>query len=320
MRRVRRLIDAARRLSENDGTVTSTAGISDEEVVQYLNDAQDHIFNRMEDISSEYFTEEDFISTVRDQEAYGLPPRTYLGSNVLTVEYSRDGSTNYFYMLPFASMKDRNTNTDAQYPNQYILRNGQILLNPIPDSAVTNAVRVNRVVERPRLDKRRAQIDAVTVSSGEVTALTVDITDYTNYFPYATAFSDSSILVDDYFSIVDAAGTIKARNIPITAISTSTGVATITSYTPEETTETAAIGDYLVAGANATTHAQLPDICERFLIHYTAIQLMLRDGTVNIEGQADILQRIEATILNAWSGNVDDVVTPTITDYTYFKI
>lgn len=320
MRRVKWLIDRIRALSENEGTVSDSAGISDEDVLQYINEAQRVLFGKLEVANNNPFVAEDFITTVANQEEYSLPPRTYLKNNIVSVEYSHTGDTNDFSRLRRMGFTERDTSNLAIHPRKYLIRNGSILLNPIPTTAVTNGVRVQYVVDPPRVDKRRAQLDSVTVSSGQVTALSVDITDYTDYFSGASDFSDTSILVDDYFCVVGADGTIKARNIPITAISTSNGDATITSYTPESTSETAATGDYLVAGTNSTSHSILPTHMERYLIEFSVWRMLRRDSSVEAAESAPELVVILEEMLKSWQDIDDDVKYPAILNTRYLYI
>ena len=305
------LITAVRRLTENEGTVNANVGISDEEFLQYFNDAQDYLMFGLEFINRKPYTREVKMDSVNAQEAYDLPARTYLGHNVVVVEYALTGNINDYVELRLTTVHERDT-TNAT-PWRYIIRNKQILLNPTPNLSVTNGIRIQYVERLDRLDKRRAQVDAITVSSGQVTALTVDITDYTNYFSGATAFSDTSILVDDYFSIVGADGAVKARNIPITAINTSTGVCTITSYTPEATTETGAINDYLVAGTSAVTNTDILTEFESFMIDFCSERIFRRDGnTQEADGMMTKMAIWEEKMANAYRAMSDDVQFVTV--------
>ena len=307
MRRVKRLIKAARRLSENDETVTTTVGISDEEFVQYMNDGQDSIMSELERIDHKDFTREAFITTVAGTEAYNLPSDIYLGTNIVAAEYSFTGNSQDFRHMRRITLNERDTSEVGLHPFQYILRNKQILLNPVPTTGRTNGLRLSYVKNMLRLDKRRAILTAATNTSTQVTALTVDLTDFTDYFPDASAFSDSSILEDDLFTLVDASGVVQARGIPITAISTSTGVATVGSYTADDADTGGAIGDYLLAGERATTHSELEDRLEAPLITYTAWRITARDSSE--DGQIlyqEFLRQLE-DVKAAWRKNVEDV-------------
>ena len=457
MRRVERLLTQIRRPTDNESVTADTQGVQDEELLEALNDAQAYLQQELETINSEPFERESFLDTVSGQEAYDLPDRIYLGQNVVLVECLTGSGSQTYYPLRKIELHERRTVPTGGMPSYYVTRNKQILLNPFPTVSITDGIRLNAVQQLPRLDKRRAQITAVTVSSGEVTDITVDATDYADYFQGATEFSASRILVDDHFSIVDADGNIKARNIPITAIAevdvadvdtitfptksacaagdyvvvydtqdrawavavnktgsdpeptgpiwsaipaarkaqanlatdttaaqvaarfedafnnltgfatafttsdvmanglmtvtndtagfvlpgftsdkfeintgflsiaqtvegSATGEATITSYTPESTSETASVGDYLVAGANATTHSELPLACEPFLITWGKWQIFERDNRFDSAAKmSERLQLLEKSLKDAWHRISDDVAYIPIlnTDYLF---
>jgi hypothetical protein len=138
------------------------------------------------------------------------------------------------------------------------------------------------------LDKRRGTITAVTVSSGQVTALTLN-----------SSTDDSTAIdakKDKFFCIVDSNGVVKAYNVPFSAYTAGTGVFTLVSYTPNSTSETAAIGDYIVLGKYMTTHSQLPDECENYLIHYSAKELLRRGSSTEFNNQSAIVEEIEQAI------------------------
>ena len=63
-----------------------------------------------------------------------------------------------------------------------------------------------------------------------------------------------------------------------------------------------------MAGANSTTHSELPDICEKFLIHKAAEQVMDRDGDTQgaLKQGARAAQQLE-TIKGAWTQMREDV-------------
>ena len=308
MRRVKYLLTQIRRHSENEGTVSSTAGLSDDELIQYLNDAQEHLQHEIEGVNQDWFAKEIQIDVVGSQEAYTLPIDTYLDQNIISVEFSLTGNAQDYWKLKKAPYQKRETSLVSFSPTQYLLKGNQILLNPIPEASITNGLRIVYSRRLPRLDKRRGLLDAVTVSSGEVTALSLDVTDYTDYFADASAFSSSSILIDDKFCVVGSDGTVKAKGIPITAINESTGNATITSYTPDSTSETAAVGDYLVAGEFSTSHSEFPETCEKYLIHWVVWQILERDGNYReAQLQAARLEKIEMAILDSWRRSLDDV-------------
>ena len=318
MRAVNKLIDQIRRQTELEGTVSATANISDEEILQYVNDAQQYLQEQLERINYHPFLAEDIQDVVANQEAYDLPTDALMGSNIVSIEFSRTGQVADYSTLYRVTMPERETASGSWQPLRYILRQDTVLLNPIPSTSTTNGLRINYSQAAPNLDKRRAIIDAITVVAGQVTALSVDVTAYATFFPGSSAFSSSEILVDDYFCIVATDGTIRARNIPITAINSGTGNATITAYTPASSSETGSVGNYLVAGRDTTTHSTLPNYCEKFLIHWPSWQLLSRNGHDDEAGvQKARVDQIEDSIKSSFMKLFDDVEFATILNDDY---
>lgn len=310
MRRVERLLQAIRQPTDNEDPVEGSVGVSDDELLETLNDAQAYLQQELEQIETQPFVRELYIDSVARQAEYTLAARTYLSSNLEMVEYSPTPNQLETYReLRMLDMHERRRVTGGvTYPTGYYTRGDTLVLSPAPTNTVTNGIRIHAPMQLPTLDKRRAKIAARTVSGGQVTALTIAVNDFTTYFPGTSTFSSARILKDDLFSVVTPAGVITARNIPITAIDSGTGVCTLLAYTPESTSETVAVDSYLVAGANATTHSELPIACERYLIAWGKWQLLDRDGHYEDAGkQLARVQMLEGAIKGAWSRISDDI-------------
>ena len=94
----------------------------------------------------------------------------------------------------------------------------------------------------------------------------------------------------------------------ITGIDSGTGVVTVDSAFTFETGETITAGDYIVAGAYSTTHGQLDELVERYLIAYTTGKILQRDSNIaDLQVQQGILQAMEQDILSAYAEVTDDI-------------
>jgi len=291
------LITDIRAHTENE-EFSDSIGIDDEEFVRFLNDAQYRLHSLIVQNHSSIFLQEKEISVVARQQAYNLPSDIYIKNKVSGVEYSYDSnSKNYFNLKPVTK---RSRCNEEGSPMDYIRQSGQVLLSPIPtDTGAT--IRLTYVRQIPRLDKRRGSVGSVTLdsSTNTITALSFDV---------ATDTIDSTA-IDKYnfMTIVDKNGNIKMKDIPYDSYSTGTGVITVTSGFTYESGETIEVGDYVCAGKNSTTHSELPEEVERYLISYCAWKILKRDSSVDSQEATQALAEMEGEIVAAYADPTDDI-------------
>ncbi len=311
MRRLDLIITQVRQQTENED-FSDTTGIRDNEMVQFANDAQEKIHARIRDVYPAAFIKQGTIASVANQEAYSLPTDCFLDNSLVNVEYSADSTEEGFYPLDRISFKER-VSFQAGNPDGYIPRTNKILLAPVPNSS-SGTIRLNYVFRLPTIDKRRGKISAVTLNSGtqQITSITLD----TNETIDAT-----DLVNNDYMCIVDRFGAIKMAAVLIDAVDGSTGAVTVNSSFVYASGETAAAGDYVVSGKYATTHAQLPETCERYLISYMAWKVFRRDSNTDSGEQSGELQEMLSDIVSAFGSSItEDVQRPAILDNTYMSL
>lgn len=292
------LIKQARAESENE-EYGSNYGIQDSEFIEFLNDAQFRLQNKIVAQHQNVFVEEKEITAVASQEAYNIPADSFLDNKVSNVEFSSSGVEDDYYTLRLGTFSSRTPGVEG-YPKFYIRKSGKILLAPKPDAS-GGLIRMNYVRRVKALDKRRATVASATLDSGtrSITALTLDtITD---------SIDASSLNEHNYICIVDRNGNMKMANIEIDSINSGTGVVTVTSGFTYESGESIVAGDYVVGGRFTTTHSELPDACERYLIKYAAFKALKRDSSVDAGEAAAELSEIENDIITAYSEMTDDI-------------
>lgn len=159
MRRIDRLLEAARREADNEDYGVSE-GIAQDVLVEYINEAQDKIQRLVSSAYAEFLQTEYTFNTVVGQEEYTIQnSRLFLQNRVSLVEFSSTGQAKDFRPLRKATIFNKDE-TQGQ-PTRYIRRNNRILLNPIPQSA-TYSVRVSFEREANDLDIRRGRIFSMT--------------------------------------------------------------------------------------------------------------------------------------------------------------
>ena len=259
-----KLADRIRRLTHSQSytdSATSTAqrGLQTQTIVDLLNEAHEVIHGILFDNGSHTYVKQSLLDVTADTEAVTLSTDSFLGVNVLNVEYKYGSGSDDYVRLDQSSIHERDTRSSGD-PLTYIQRNNQILLNPIPSTSVTDGLRVTYEYQLPEVDVRRGKVSAVD-DGNDPTSITI-----TDNALGTIALSDSD-LVGTYITVVDKDGVQQMTDIPVTSYNSGTGVITLGSFT-SAASEVVAVNDYVVIGANASTHSPFPRACEPFIVEY----------------------------------------------------
>lgn len=305
MRRTDVLINQARLISRNTANADGTKAISDDEILQYLNDAQDRIQNLIsarKNIAKIFVTQQ-IVALVASQEAYSISDRVLLNKQIEQVEFSYDGAVANYVVLEKLNFFNRDTNT-SNYPWGYIKRGNQILLQPTP-SVAGGYIRVTYERDLDDLDIPRGTIS--TITGGTATQFTTVTMIGTPADTYETTTPGWS--TQQYCSFVDALGARKCFNVLISSYNTGTNIVTPSpspfTYTSLDSALT--VGDTAVFNKYTTTFSQLPDSCERYLIHYAATELIGRDSSNDLSKFEDTRDSIEEDILKTLAAQTSEV-------------
>lgn len=299
LRRTDILINQIRKQSENT-EFSDTTGIGDDEIIQYINDAQHRLQTVILSQHPAVFLTESVMSSVARQEVYDLPSNSYLANKVTNVEYSSTGNALDYLPLQLGNLKNRASGVYG-CPVYYIRQSGQLILAPIPDTS-SGSLRITYVKKIDQVDIRRGVVSSVTLTGSNVTLLIGDLS--------ATIPLDITALsATDYICIVDRYGNVKMRNLPVLSLDSSTGELEIDSDFAFSTGETLAIGDYIVAGQDTTSHGEFERNCERYVLSYASWRLMKRDSSVDSVEANSELNEMEREIAAAYAEVNDDVVS-----------
>jgi len=299
------IIDDVREHTENED-FSDTEGISDNEFIRFINDAQYRIHNKITQQHPSVFIKEKIYSIVSNQESYTLPHDIYLSNKVTQVDYKPTTSDSGYYPLKHGSLRNRLSGVRGD-PERYIRKSGTVLVAPTPQSS-SGKLRLSYVSKVPELAKRSASVSAITLNSSDnsITSLTLDI---------ATDSIDSVTLNKrNYFTVVDRNGNIQMSRIEFDSIDTSTGVVTITSGFSYDSGESIAAGDYLVTGKYATTHSELNEMVERYLIAYASWKILKRDSSIDSQEAMGELAQMESDIIEAYADVEDDITEIPVID------
>jgi hypothetical protein len=305
MRRVDQLIIQARIVSRNTANADGTYSISDEEVLQYLNDAQDRIQNLIcaKKNVAKIFDTDCIISIVANQEEYSLPLRCLLNKQIDGVEFSYDGNVQNYVRLEKLNFFNRDTNI-TNYPWGYIKRGGSIFLQPTPSvSGGTLRVTFERTLDD--LEISRGVISSITTGTATSFAALVLNAVADSYETTTPGWSSMQ-----FCCVVDPYGVRKAYNIPISTYNTGTNTLTPTGglFTYDTTYDSQiAVGDIAVFNKYSTIFSQLPDDCERYLIHSAAADMFAKDSSEDYDKQSQLVGTIEEDLLRAFTSQTSEV-------------
>lgn len=288
MRTVSQLILTSRRATGNLD-FSENAGVSDEEFIQALNDGQEEIHAL---INLNFPT---ILMAVKTQQisagtdTYAIPQDCYMGTRLDFLEYSPSGLASDYYPIRKGSVKER-INGQSGNPAYYIRQGSSVIMQPPPQNGGVLRITYQKAI--PVLDKKRAQVASVTLTSNSISSLTLDTT---------TELDAAGLEEQNFISVVDKNGVMKMRYIPIDSVDQSTGVVTVSSGFTFEAGETIDVGDSVVRGKYASTHSQLPDICEKYLLEYCNMRVFVRDSSTDQAEIAALMQKIEATLKQAFA-------------------
>lgn len=289
-------IDIVRESTENE-EFDDTIGLTEEEILRYMNDAQYRLHAKIIAQHPSVFTETDTQTIVADQEAYSLPFNAHLGNRILSVEYSIDGSADKFYTLKTKQLRTREVGADG-HPTSYIRKDGQLLLHPTPTVA-GGSLRITYIRRPKALDKRRGLLSGSPALTGgsswtiaAVNSSTVDATE---------------LAKDNRVTVVDAQGNIKAKNVLVSA--TSATSITVDSSFVAEADDSIASGYYVLSGPYSTTHLEFSPEVERYIRAYTEWKILKRDSSIDSAEAVQELMEMEADIIASYADVDGDDLT-----------
>jgi hypothetical protein len=291
MKKLDDLITEARRQTDNSDNTNTEASdsVSTEEFIYAANDAQDRLQSLITARYPEEFVTQKIIDIVSGTEAYSISDRVYLNARIHSVEWSYTGNIKDYYVIQSGKIRERDTQSGS--PCFYIRRNGQLLLNPIPNTSVSK-LRVNYERELDDVDVRRAKVTGTTGTP--LTSIAID----------SAQTGITSLGAGDYICISDKYGVVKAYNIPVTSATIS--AITIPSHTLG-TDESITAGDYVTIGKYTTTHSKLSDACERHLVAYMVWRILMRDDKKRARDKEQEYLSIESDIIAGYSDITRDV-------------
>lgn len=273
MRRVTRLLDIIRIEADNE----DSSDVADNTIIEFLNRGQEHITSIVTTLDETFLSKESYINVVAGTRDYSLPTDMLLDNKVVSVSRTNQTSPQVEQRLYYL-VRQIMPSQDTGQIGYYIQRN-TLSLSPVPSDNVGSGLRINYIKKPLRLDKRRGTISSLA-------PLTI------------TGFDTNETLPSDELTIVDSSGTIIVDNIINSGFDSGTGVITTTTDV-----SSASVGQFVLLGPNATTHSELPDQLEKYLIEFANLKLFHKDSSADVAVQSQLLLQMEERIRDMYASN-----------------
>lgn len=313
MRKIDKLIKQIRRQTENED-VGINYGITTEEFVQYLNDAQERLQSLITTAHKSVFINEEIIEVTKGVQEYSLPEDCYMDNKITTVEYSENGAEDNFYHLKQSTLNRRTTYSEA-HPCTYIRRSGKILLQPTP--SLGGLIRLNYVRKIDKLDTIIGKIQFWNTAEGDPNEPGEAGQTFFSTFRLNTTDGDCPLDLDTLEDICDISIVNKYGerlvSMEVNGFNSTTGEFSFENFPSFSTLDSRILevdsGDFIVAGNRTANRSQLPDMCERYLIAYTSWKILKRDSSTDSAEQSSELTQMEQEIVASFADVDDDIMT-----------
>lgn len=303
MRRAERIISQIRRLTDNeefDNNPENPLGITTQEVAEYMNDAQDNLQARISEQHPKIFVSTATFDLVANQESYDLPDDIYLDGRIIHVETKFSDKAADYTTLKQNHIKTRLPDVTTEVPSAYIRIGKKLLIQPTPSRSRTAGIRLTYQKKLPNIQFRIGQVSAVVTSGADTTRIDLNASPTKAQDAGLPSLAEYYIEQYDEISVVDKNGVIKARGIPIDTYDKVNGYIHVEAEHALSSTESISVGDYIVGGSNSTTHAMLPDTCERYMTAYAAWKVLKADSMVDSRDQETELSAMLSEIIAAF--------------------
>lgn len=308
MRKLELLIQQIRRQTENQ-EFSDTTGISDEEFIQYFNDAQDDLIQAIQMNHPSVLEKEVIQQCVAGQEVYALPSDVFLGTRIRQIDYTPTGTDTDYFRLKQGHLGERYPGFGSE-PAYYIRRSTDILLEPKPQSS-RGKIRLTYQKTLPKLDTTKAKIAAVTTLGTQITALTLDL---------GTEIDKEHLIEDNYFTVIDKFGAVTMQAILFDDIDDTTGIVTIDPAYNFTVGETIAAGSYLTRSKYSSNVSILPDLCERFLLSHCGWKIFARSSSNDSQDAKTERDIALEVILASFSEPDDDTKYIPVLDASFLDV
>lgn len=165
-RRAEEMIANARQLSYQEN-YSYTEGWDDNTVIECMNLGLDRLYDALTQVDSPANIEEYVTSTIAGQQEYDIPLDVKLAVSIMDIRYLYGPEKWQFITLRQGMIQDR-FGYPTNIPDTYAIRNGKLILSPVPNITRPNSLIVNYQKRMRKLDVRRGKVSSILSASGGI--------------------------------------------------------------------------------------------------------------------------------------------------------
>ncbi len=182
-RRAEEMLTDARQLAYQE-QYSYTEGWDDNTVIECMNLGMGRLYDALTQIDSPANIEELILSTVAGQQEYDIPQAVKLAVSIMDVRFIYGSQAWEFNTLNQGMIQDRFP-YPTNFPDTYCIRNGKMVISPIPNITRANNLIINFQKRMRKIDIRRGKVSNLISAQGGVSNIistsTVEIITDTNH-------------------------------------------------------------------------------------------------------------------------------------------
>lgn len=307
--RIEKILQDIRLRTDNVGNTA----IGDDEILSYVNEAQRRLQSRImqEHPESDTFAMTAFISMVQNVEVYpltnlkdvngGTLPDTFFAGNCISLVERSSGVNGTWSPLDQISNKERSVTYG------YFIQGNSIVISPAPNGAL-DSLRLTGMKRLKNLDKRRGKVQSQSVVGGKVQLVLTGVP------------ADTTFLLVDKITIVDDNGAVATTinsGVPTYYAGLSVDNYNAGTLTLSIPSLSSVVGYYVLYESNSTTHSEVDEFAQRYLIEYASLRIFMRDSSKDFSPQQAFVSSIETEILASYAFMGSDANLIPITNFDY---
>ena len=299
MRRIDFLIRQCRRATDNK----DINALVDFEIIQYFNDAQRSIQNIIFQAngSADIFSRTKNLTLTANQTTVPLPVDIYAQNSVYDVFMLASIGGNIIQHIRRVSPKERDTIFG------YVLQGKNLLLTTNLNNSATNNLAINYEAKLPIFSPILSTVRSIDTLNNTVTVGSDLLENYPEFY-----------LEDEKFSFVDSEGVTKVNRLRLIDYTEgSTTLKFVGDLTGGSDFDGVEVGDVLCLGEDSTTHSQLMDSTETYLLAYVNRMMFGRNSDIDVNIQHGFTEQERVDLAELYADNVKDSLHPPSTDTDY---
>jgi hypothetical protein len=278
--------------TSRDSTGAIVRGISDELILNWMNYALSVVSKRLAQSG---------VSALLAQRTYELSagqirldPRAIGGGAIVKVEYEGAGG-NWRKLRQLDTLSPDGGMIGGIYPTRYELFHREIKVWP---RITTGRVRVTYRKAYDEIDARRGTIQTISENVAETHVQAITLA--------SDSVLDSAILgARSAITIVNSEGEPVGRNVYYSSYNS--GSRTFTLNPEWEIGDSViSVGDYVVGGANSTSHFIIPDSERECVLQFAKAKILKKDGDPQADNEMSLFSEMLGALVESYQETIED--------------